>query len=81
MDKLDEALWAYLTTFMTPIGTTPFQLIYSRPCHRPVELGHKAYWAIKHLIFDLKSSREKRLLQLNKLEEIHLNAYETSRIY
>jgi len=44
-------------------------------------LEHKAYWAIKHFNFDSKSAGEKRLLQLNELEEIRLDAYESLRLY
>jgi hypothetical protein len=47
--KLPEALWAYRTAYKTPIGTTPFKLIYGKSCHLPVELEHKAYWAIRNL--------------------------------
>ncbi|GJR43170.1 reverse transcriptase domain-containing protein [Tanacetum coccineum] len=53
-DKLDDALWAFRTTFKTPIGCTPYKLVYGKSCHLPIELEYKAYWALKHANFDLK---------------------------
>ncbi|GJW88978.1 reverse transcriptase domain-containing protein [Tanacetum coccineum] len=42
-DKLDEALWAFRTAFKTPIGCTPYKLVYGKSCHLPIELEHKGY--------------------------------------
>ncbi|GJT56178.1 reverse transcriptase domain-containing protein [Tanacetum coccineum] len=80
-DKLDEALWAFRTTFKTPIGCTPYKLVYGKSCHLPIELEHKAYWALKHANFDLKTAGDHRKLQLNELNELHDQAYENSLIY
>nr|GEV22345.1 reverse transcriptase domain-containing protein [Tanacetum cinerariifolium] len=44
-DKLDDALWAFLTAFKTPIGCTPSKLVYGKSCYLPIKLEHKAYWA------------------------------------
>nr|GEU45367.1 reverse transcriptase domain-containing protein [Tanacetum cinerariifolium] len=65
----------------TPIGCTPYKLVYGESCHLPIELEHKAYWALKHANFDLKIVGDHRKLQLNELNQLRDQAYENSLIY
>nr|GEW65815.1 retrovirus-related Pol polyprotein from transposon TNT 1-94 [Tanacetum cinerariifolium] len=81
LDKLDDALWAFRTAFKTPIGYTPYKLVYEKACHLPIELKHKAYWALKHANFDLQTAGDHHKVQLNELNELRDQAYENSLIY
>ncbi|GJY07682.1 reverse transcriptase domain-containing protein [Tanacetum coccineum] len=80
-DKLDDALWAFRTAYKTPIRCTPYKLVYGKACHILVELEHKAYWALKHTNFDIKTVGDHRKVQLNELNELRDHAYENSLIY
>ncbi|GKB64334.1 reverse transcriptase domain-containing protein [Tanacetum coccineum] len=80
-DKLDDALWAFCTAFKTPIGCTPYKLVYRKACHLPIELKHKAYWALKHCNYDLLTAGDHCKVQINELNELCNQSYENSLIY
>nr|GEX39509.1 reverse transcriptase domain-containing protein [Tanacetum cinerariifolium] len=67
-----------LKPYKTLIECTPYKLVYGKACHLPIELEHKAYWALKHANFDLKTAGDHKKLQLNELRD---QAYENSLIY
>jgi hypothetical protein len=79
--QLSDTLWAYRTAFTTPIGISPDQIVYKKACHLPIELEHKAYWAIKQLNFNLSKAGSQSKLQLNELEELRSDAYDCARMY
>ncbi|GKB90114.1 reverse transcriptase domain-containing protein [Tanacetum coccineum] len=69
-EKLNDALWAFRTAYKTPTWYTPFRLVYGKACHLPVEIEHKAHWALKQCNMDLMLASESRLMQLNELAEL-----------
>nr|GEZ74682.1 hypothetical protein [Tanacetum cinerariifolium] len=76
-DKLEDSLWAFRIAFKTSVGCTPYRLVYGKACHLPLELEHKAYWALKHANFDLKTVGDHQKLQLNELNELRDQATRT----
>ncbi|GKE52584.1 reverse transcriptase domain-containing protein, partial [Tanacetum coccineum] len=74
-----EYTWEREDQFKTKC--TPYKLVYGKAFHLPIELEHKAYWALKYCNFDLKTVGDHRKVQLNELNELRDQAYENSLIY
>jgi len=80
-DKLPDALSAYRTAYKTPIGMSMFQLVYGKSYHLPVELEHRAHWAIKSWNMDVKLASRNRQKQVAELEEWQEKAYHSAKLY
>nr|GEY51617.1 reverse transcriptase domain-containing protein [Tanacetum cinerariifolium] len=71
----------FLKSLFSLFGCTPYKLVYGKSCHLPIELEHRAYWALKHVNFDLKTVGDHHKLQLNELSELRDQPYENYVIY
>ncbi|XP_027061839.1 uncharacterized protein [Coffea arabica] len=79
--RLDYALWSYCTAYKTPIGISPYSLVYGKMCNLPVALEYRALWAVKQYNLSADRNDKERKLQLQELEEIHLEAYDNAQLY
>jgi hypothetical protein len=80
-DRLPNALWVYKMAYKTPIGMSPYQLVYGKTNHLPIELEFKAHWAIRRWNMDFDAAGIKRKMQLFKLDEWREKTYHNSKIY
>ncbi|GJR48821.1 reverse transcriptase domain-containing protein [Tanacetum coccineum] len=80
-EKLDDALWAFRNAYKTPSGCTPFRLVYGKACNLPIEIEHKAYWALKQCNMDLTAAAKNHFMELNELIKLRDGAYENTQIY
>ncbi|GJZ00190.1 hypothetical protein Tco_0517619 [Tanacetum coccineum] len=69
------------TAYKTLTGCTPFRIVYGKECHLPIEIEHKAHWALKQYNIDLTLASKSGLMQLNELAKLRDGAYENTRIY
>ncbi|GJR90389.1 hypothetical protein Tco_0214400 [Tanacetum coccineum] len=76
----DDSPKSLLQFYKTPTGCTPFRIVYGKACHLPVEIEHKAHWALKQCNMDLTLASKSRLMQLSELTELRDGAYENTRI-
>ncbi|GJY23512.1 hypothetical protein Tco_0397170 [Tanacetum coccineum] len=80
-DQKLDAPWAFRAAYKTPIGTTPYKLLYGKTYHLQFKIEHRAYWALRDCNPDLKIDGEKQFLQLHELDELRIQAYENSKLY
>ena len=73
-DKLLEVLWTYRTTWKNTIGFNPYEMVYGKQVLLPIEFQISTYRLASELGMDLNEPQQKRVTQLNELDEVRQDA-------
>ncbi|XP_049358863.1 uncharacterized protein LOC125823543 [Solanum verrucosum] len=79
--NLDDVVLAYCTSYKTPIGMSPYRLVFGKSCHISIEIEHKAPSVFKALNLDCVNASKERVDQLNEMDKFRFKAYESSAPY
>src|SRR3954469_8263088 len=63
------------------MGMSPYKMVYGKACQLPLELEHKAFWAIREVNADPKLAGEKLLMNLTSLDEWRSEPYESAKMF
>ena len=76
LDKLHEALWAYIITWKNSTGCTPYQLVYGKQVLLPIEFQIHTFKLAGDLGVEIFEAHKERIMQLNQLDEMRQAAVE-----